>query len=247
MREKNKVYHVKGYTDRYVPLTKKGAPFKCIPPFLLIPNKPQGRGIRKLFRRAVAPLFSEGIAAEKDNVPEPIRRVTYFGIFILLLEESTQHSAAWLRGYLLNNDDQPAEIADIAEALKLEDHKEFLTHALDFLVKGMGWIELAPWPIIKPADPVKPVIVNEQEKAWLYFFNRFDRVIPIYSSDGKKELLTRSDYTSIKNIFKDHYRKCNNGEWDKRRNELIQIADRASDQASKPIAYFISEVKRIYG
>ena len=246
MREKNQVYHIKGYGSRYVPLTKKGAPFKCIPPFLLIPNKPQGRGIRKLFRRSADPLFKEGLTDIDNFIPEPIRRVTYFGVFILLLEESTQHSEHWLRGYLLNNDDEPAEVEDLAEAIKLEDHKDFLRAALDFLVEGMGWIELETWPIKAPEPEPAKANITEQEKAWLYFFHDFDKVIPIYGADGQ-QLLTRGDYTSIKNIFKAHYRQCNNGEWDNRRSELLQIADRASEKGSRPIAYFLAEVNRVYG
>jgi len=120
-------YRIRDYERRYLPRTKKGEPFKNEPPYILVPNKPQGRGLRKLSRLA----------------PDGLRAKAYFGIFVHLLEVTTAN-APHLRGYLVNNDDEPATIEEIATELHLSDDVDLVAEALTFLTVDMRWLEVVP-------------------------------------------------------------------------------------------------------
>lgn len=130
-------YCIKDYGRRYAPTNKAGGVFKNTPPYVQLPVKPQGKGVRRLLRN-----LKQGGRSTQGSL---IKNMSYFGVWCLLLEDATANTPH-LRGWLLNHNDQPATIEEIADSVNMTGAESFVKSAIDCLCGEMGWLERVPWP-----------------------------------------------------------------------------------------------------
>lgn len=133
-------YRIKDYGRRYAPTNKAGGVFKNTPPYVQLPVKPQGKGVRRLLRN-----LKQGGRGTQGAL---IKNMSYFGVWCLLLEDATANTPH-LRGWLLNHNDRPATIEEIADSVNMTGAESFVKSAIDCLCGEMGWLERVPWPYEK--------------------------------------------------------------------------------------------------
>lgn len=111
------LYFIVDYDRRYRPKNTHGQEYLHAP-YVKLPIKPRGTGLKKLIRRT--------------NCEYSLM------IWPLLLQISTE-GLPHLRGFLLNNDDEPATVREIAESISLESHLVWVQKGLRTLV-NVGWV-----------------------------------------------------------------------------------------------------------
>jgi hypothetical protein len=135
---KNVCWHIVDYEARYLGYNKRGDMFKGSQPWIKLPVKPSGKGLRKLLRTHVEQ-SSKSIGSDDEHPSQKVAAMAVFGIWCLILEDTTENRPE-MRGYLVNHKDQPADIEEIAEALHMEGEEPFIESAL-MTLEELNWME----------------------------------------------------------------------------------------------------------
>jgi len=113
------MYKIANYDDLYRPYDKAGREL-VYATWVKLPAKPKGDGLQTLLEKK--------------------RGLEVFGIWCLLLEKTTNEKKAKNRGLLLNHQEQPATIPEIAKGISLGNKARLVEYALTALVE-MGWVK----------------------------------------------------------------------------------------------------------